>query len=85
MSNILIYTRKFCPYCTAAKELLKSKGLNYIEKDVEKDPSALEEMLSKSEGQTTVPEIFINGKFIGGFNNLSALDQEGKLNEILKT
>lgn len=85
MPDILIYTKNFCPYCTAAKELLKSKNVTYTEKNVEKDQTALTEMLSRSEGRTTVPEIFINGKLIGGFDNLSALDQEGKLDELLKT
>lgn len=84
MADILIYTKNFCPYCTAAKELLKSKNVTFTEKDIGKDQVALEEMLSKSQGRTTVPEIFINGKLIGGFDNLSALDQEGKLDELLK-
>lgn len=85
MPDILIYIKNFCPYCTAAKELLKSKNVAFTEKDVEKDPAALEEMLSRSQGRTTVPEIFINEKLIGGFDHLSTLDQEGKLDELLRT
>lgn len=85
MPNILIYTKDYCPYCTRAKELLKRKGYSDItEIDVTHDAEKLQEMLSKANGQRTVPQIFINGTHVGGFDNMAALDKDGKLDGLLK-
>jgi glutaredoxin 3 len=83
MPKIEIYTKDYCPYCTAAKELLKSKGVTYEEKDVIENLNFLDEMLARSEGRKTVPQIFINGLLIGGFDDLSALNKSGKLDTLL--
>ncbi len=83
MASITIYTQPFCGYCSAAKHLLKSKGQTWIEIDVGSDDALREEMVKKSH-KTSTPQIFINGKHIGGFDDLSALDAQGKLDLILK-
>lgn len=82
--KIEIYTTTYCPYCRAAKDLLDSKKVKYEEIDVTMDDKLREEMLKRSKGRTTVPEIFINGKLIGGYDDLRALDDERKLDELLK-
>lgn len=83
-ANVIIYSKATCPYCDFAKQLLKSKNVTYTEIAVDKDPSKLEEMLQKSNNRRTVPQIFINDQHIGGFDDLSALDKAGKLDELLK-
>lgn len=84
MPKIEIYTKKVCPYCVHAKQLLDSKGIKYIEIPVDDNPQALEEMLSRSQGRRTVPEIFIDDRLIGGCDDLFALEQAGRLDAILK-
>lgn len=83
MATVLIYGTLSCPYCVNAKELLKSKGVTYEEILVDKDPVRREEMLSKSEGQRTVPQIFIDDKHIGGYSDLKTLDNNGQLDKLL--
>lgn len=73
MPRIEIYTKEDCPFCHKAKELLREKGQKFIEIDVERDPEKLREMLERSRGRKTVPEIFIDGKLIGGFDELRDL------------
>lgn len=84
MANILVYSKDSCPYCVRAKQLLIAKGLTFEEIHVDQDPSKLEEMLARSEGRRTVPQIFINDKGIGGFDALWALDQKGELDQMVK-
>ncbi|MBI2638365.1 glutaredoxin 3 [Candidatus Peregrinibacteria bacterium] len=84
MTDITIYTKSYCPYCRSAKELLKSKGQTFTEIDVEHDEVKRQEMIQKSGGRMTVPQIFIDGKHIGGFDDLSALDTKGALDPMLK-
>lgn len=84
MADIAIYTKSYCPYCRSAKELLKSKGRTFTEIDVEHDEAKRQEMIKKSGGRMTVPQIFINSKHIGGFDDLSALEAVGKLDLLLK-
>jgi glutaredoxin 3 len=81
MTDITIYTT-YCPYCTRAKDLLKRKGQGYTELNAE-DDILREEMIQKSGGRRTVPQIFINGKHIGGSDDLYALDKAGKLDGLL--
>ncbi len=83
MPKITIYTKSWCPYCASAKALLTKKGATFTEVDVEKEPSALEEMLAKSAGRKTVPQIFIGERHIGGSDDLHALDSEGGLDPLL--
>lgn len=84
MAEIIIYTTRVCPYCVKAKDLLKRKGHgDYNEVDITTNPAAMKEMLAKSGGRKSVPQIFINGRHIGGCDDLYALDAEGKLDSIL--
>lgn len=83
MAEILMYTKEDCPYCLKAKALLKEKGQGFVEIDVTRDPQRLQEMLAQSRGRKTVPEIFIDGELIGGYDELAALDQQGRLDELL--
>ncbi len=82
--QVEIYTKQFCPYCTAAKALLDSKNIIYEEIDAEFDEERKAEMIKRSGGRRTFPEIFINGKHVGGFDDLNALEQTGKLDELLQ-
>ena len=83
MAKVTIYTKPLCGYCTAAKHLLKSKGATWTEIDILDDEKLSEEMIQRSGGRLTTPQIFINNKHIGGFDDLSALDQAGKLDMLL--
>jgi glutaredoxin 3 len=84
MTEIIIYSKDYCPYCVRAKNLLKQKGCQFREIDVAKDPALLQEMIEKSGGRKTVPQIFINGIHVGGFDDLNALNGAGKLDGMLK-
>ncbi len=83
MANVEVYTTTYCPFCTRAKNLLKNKGVDFDEIDVTDDDKRREKMIEMSGGRRTVPEIFINGKIIGGFDELKALDDQGKLDNLL--
>lgn len=84
MAEVIIYSTAVCPYCTRAKQLLANKGVQFQEIRVDNNPKKLEEMLARSNGRRSVPQIFINDQGIGGFDELLALEQEGQLNEMLK-
>ncbi len=83
MPTVEIYTKSTCGYCTMAKRLLKSKNVSFSEFPVAGDPAKLEEMIKRSNGGRTVPQIFINDQHIGGFDDISALDMVGKLDPLL--
>ena len=83
MAKIEIYTTTYCPFCTRAKSLLTRKGVVFTEIDVTDNDALREKMVELSGGRRTVPEIFINGKIIGGYDELSALDSRGQLDSIL--
>lgn len=83
MADIIIYTTDYCPYCNRAKDLLKRKNHKYQEIDVTEDDALREEMVQKAGGKRTVPQIFINDRHIGGFDDLSALDRKGELDTLL--
>lgn len=83
MAEILVYSSPFCPYCHRAKKLLDAKGVSYREIDVLANPSRRDEMVARAEGRTTVPQIFIDGRGIGGCDDLHALDRQGKLDPML--
>ena len=83
MPRILIYSTQFCGYCRAAKNLLRAKGLDYQEIDVGVDQAKRIEMVERAGGLRTVPQIFIHGRHVGGYDELAALEREGKLNDWL--
>lgn len=83
MSEVVIYTRQFCGFCTAAKRLLDGKGVAYVEHDATFSPDLRQEMLARANGRTTFPQIFIHGTHIGGCDDLHALERAGKLDPLL--
>ena len=82
-AKVEIYATSWCPYCTRARRLLASKGVEIEEIDVEARPQAREEMVARS-GRTSVPQIFINQTHIGGCDDLIALDDAGGLDPLLQ-
>jgi glutaredoxin 3 len=84
MQPVTIYTTAWCPYCSAAKSLLKEKGATFQEIDVERVQGARGTMVEKAGGRTSVPQIFIGGTHVGGCDDLYALDRAGKLDRLLK-
>ncbi len=83
MPAITIYSKSWCPYCDRAKSLLASKGQEWSEIDVEADPARLSEMIQRSGGRRTVPQIFIGERYVGGFDELAALQGAGELDKLL--
>ena len=83
MAKVEVYTTSYCPYCIRAKSLLKRKGVAFEEIDVSGDPALREKMIELSGGRRTVPEIFINGRIIGGYDELRALEAAGRLDPLL--
>ena len=82
MADVTIYTRQGCGYCSAAKRLLASKGVAFHEIDATGDPALKAEMTARS-GGVTFPQILIDGKPVGGCDDLHALDRAGKLDALL--
>jgi glutaredoxin 3 len=85
MPNITIYTKAWCPYCNAAKELLTRKGVAFDEISVDADPAGQRAMAERAQGRSTVPQIFIGDTHVGGCDDLHALDRAGKLDPLLAT
>lgn len=83
MARIEIYTKAFCPYCHRAKALLTAKGQDFEEYDITMGGPQRVEMIERAHGGTTVPQIFIDGRHIGGCDDMMALDRGGKLDELL--
>ncbi|MDH5409967.1 MAG: glutaredoxin 3 [Alphaproteobacteria bacterium] len=83
MTNIEIYTSPWCGYCHRAKRLLDKKGVQYTEYDVTAEPGRRQEMVQRAPGATTVPQIFIDNKGIGGCDEMFELDFDGKLDPML--
>ena len=83
MKNIEIYTGPLCAFCDRAKALLNKKGVSFKEIDLASDASKMEEMIKKTNGMRTVPQIFIDGQHIGGSDKLQDLENDGKLNSLL--
>ena len=83
MASVVIYTREFCGYCARAKSLLESKGVDYVEYNATLAPEKRQEMIGKSNGGTTFPQIFIDERHVGGCDDLHALDRAGKLDALL--
>ena len=83
MADVLIYSSGFCPYCTWAKKMLDAKHVDYREIRIDQEQGARQEMLARSHGQMTVPQIFIGEYHVGGYTDMVKLDQEGKLDPLL--
>ena len=83
MPKIEIYTKFLCPYCTRAKKLLASKGVTFEEYDLTMGGPKRAEMLERSHGRTTVPQIFINDRHVGGSDELAELERRGELDALL--
>ena len=83
MPKIEVYSTAVCPYCVAAKNLLKAKGLAWEEVRVDTDPAQRDLMLQRSGGRRTVPQIFVNNHHVGGYDDLVAADRSGKLTALL--
>tara|TARA_B100001750_G_scaffold175710_1_gene143910 strand:+ start:38 stop:295 length:258 start_codon:yes stop_codon:yes gene_type:complete len=84
MKKVVIYTGPMCNFCSAAKHLLNKKNVSYEEIDIGYDDKKREEMLKKSNGAKTIPQIFIEEKHIGGYVELKALENKGELDTLLK-
>jgi glutaredoxin 3 len=83
MQPVTIYTRSWCSYCAAAKELLRRKGADFTEIDIEEQPEARAEMIQRAGGRTTVPQIFIGERHVGGCDDLYALERGHALDKAL--
>jgi glutaredoxin 3 len=83
MARVEIYTKVFCPYCSRALALLRGKGVEIEEYDITMDSAKRSEMIERSSGRMTVPQIFIDGLHIGGSDDLAALDAKAGLDPLL--
>ena len=83
MPPVTIYTKGWCPYCSAAKDLLTAKGVAFEEIEITGREVERTAMIKRSGGRTTVPQIFIGTRHIGGFDDLSALERRGELDPLL--
>jgi glutaredoxin 3 len=83
MAKVKMYTKNYCPYCVHAKNLLEQKGVEFEEINLEGKFEEMADLVEKT-GMRTVPQIFIGDELIGGFDQLSALEKEGKLDEKLQ-
>jgi glutaredoxin 3 len=83
MTRIVLYTTPYCGHCRAAKSLLERKGLSYAEIDVSGDFAKREEMVAHAFGRRTVPQIFIDDRHIGGYDELAQLEREARLDPLL--
>jgi glutaredoxin 3 len=84
MKPVLVYGTRICPYCMLAKRLLSNKGVPYEEVLVDTDAARRAEMLARSGGRRTVPQIFVGERHVGGYEELAALEREGRLDSLLR-
>lgn len=85
MARVEMYSIEYCPFCNAAKALLKNKGIDYVNHDLSDLPDReLRAKITELSGRTTVPQIWIDGQHIGGCTDLESLDRSGKLDQMLK-
>ncbi|MDB5692538.1 MAG: grxC [Alphaproteobacteria bacterium] len=83
MARVEIYTKFGCPYCARAKALLGQKGIEYEEYEINTLPGKRDEMMERSNGRHTVPQIFIDGRHVGGSDDLAELERSGRLDPML--
>lgn len=84
MPEIIIYTGRFCPYCTMAKRLIERKGFSYTEIDVDSEPELRQTLMQKTK-RRTVPQIYIGDLHVGGFDDLQAMDRRKELDPLLES
>ena len=84
MAHVTIYTKPYCPYCHRAVALLEQKGADFTEIDAAFEPAKRQEMLQRSGGRSTYPQIFVGDQHIGGCDDMVALDRQGKLDPLLQ-
>jgi glutaredoxin 3 len=84
MPPVEVYTTPYCPYCVSAKELLRSKGVTFVEINVAGAPAERAQMAARANGRTTVPQIFIGATHVGGCDELYELEEGGKLDPLLQ-
>jgi glutaredoxin 3 len=82
-ANVEIYTWSTCPFCIRAKALLKSKGVDFTEYVIDGDEVARDQMVQRTKGPRSLPQIFINDQYIGGCDDIHALNSQGKLDPLL--
>ncbi len=82
-AEVKVYSTTFCPYCVRAKQLLERKGVAFTEINLDQEAPEVRVELTQKTNHRTVPQIFINDQFIGGFDQLYALEKDGKLNDLL--
>lgn len=85
MAEVVIYTRNFCGFCTAAKRLLDSKGVSYTEHDASFSNELRKEMIQRAHGKATFPQIFVGKRHVGGCDELHELERRGKLDDLLRS
>jgi len=85
MSQVTIYTKAYCPYCVRAKYVLDNKQVSYHEIRIDEQPELRPQMIELAGGRTTVPQIFIAGRHIGGCDDMLALDASGQLDTLLNS
>lgn len=83
MAKVEIYTKAFCPYCSRAMKLLAAKGVEAEEYDITMGGPKRGEMIDRAGGRTTVPQVFVDGRHLGGSDDLAALDARGELDALL--
>jgi glutaredoxin 3 len=83
MATVEIYTTPLCPYCFRAKRLLSRKGVDFVEIDLWQHPGRRQEMIERADGRRTVPQVFVDGRGLGGSDELHALDAAGRLDPLL--
>lgn len=83
MATVEIYTKRTCGFCHAAKRLLTAKGVSFAEVDILDYPGKRPEMIQRANGRSTVPQVFIDGTHVGGFDDLAAAERSGKLDDLL--
>lgn len=83
MANVTIYTKPWCPYCDAARELLVGKGIDFTEIDISGKADLRAEMIQRASGRSTVPQVFVDDRHLGGCDDIYALDAAGKLDPVL--
>ncbi|MGZ8284463.1 MAG: glutaredoxin 3 [Allosphingosinicella sp.] len=84
MARVEIYTKFGCPYCARAKRLLEEKSADYEEFEINSVPGKRDEMFGRANGRTTVPQIFIDGRHVGGSDDLAELERGGRLDSMLQ-
>jgi glutaredoxin 3 len=82
---VLMYSTAWCPYCMRARSLLERNGVEYLDIPVDEEPELREQMVARSGGLRTVPQIFIGERHVGGFDELHALERAGELEQMLGT